>query len=174
MKERLLLKLRTNRKDESMKKKKVFALILSSLLLVTVIGGYFYLNDEKPLMGVDSSAVNWNGKKNKSLTNESDSIAIPGFTELNFDSNTKEQQVNFYNPEINDCYFKLSLLTLEGERLWQSELIEPGKGLYTIELERELPVGTMNDVVLKYECFTFDKSQSPLNGSEINLTIHIV
>lgn len=155
-----------------MKKKKIIALILSSLLLVVAIGGYIYFNNEKSLMDVDSSAVDWSGKKSKQLSGESDSIAIPGFTELYFNANTKQQQVNFHNPEINDCYFKLSLLTSEGEQLWQSELIEPGKGLYTIELEKELPEGTIDDAVLKYECFTLDKNQSPLNGSEINLTIH--
>lgn len=157
-----------------MKRKKTIAILLASFLLVALIGGHYYFKNGKSLMGVDSSAVDWNGNKQKQTKNETDSIAIPGFSKLQFDSNAKQQQVNFHNPEVNDCYFKLTLLTAEGEKLWQSDLIEPGKGLYTIELAKELPVGTMENAVLKYECFTFDENQSPLNGSEINLTIDVV
>lgn len=157
-----------------MKKKKNMLIILCVLLLAVSIGGYFHSKGERSLMGIDSEAVDWNGKKNKQSNSEADSIAIPGFSGLRFDSNSKQQQVNFYNPEINDCYFKLTLLTPEGDQLWQSELIEPGKGLYTIELAKELSEGTLENAVLKYECFTLDEDQSPLNGSEINLTINVV
>lgn len=174
MKERSPLKSHTNRKEESMNKKKIIALILSSIVLIAAIGGYFYFKNEKSLMGVDSSAVDWNGKKNKKKNNETDSIAIPGFSELQFDANSKKQQVNFHNPEVNDCYFRMTLLTPDGEQLWKSDLIEPGKGLYTIELAKELSAGKMENAVLKYECFTLDEDQSPLNGSEINLTINVV
>lgn len=174
MKERSPLISHINRKGESMKQKKIIILILSSVLLVAAVGGYFYFKNEKSLMGVDSSAVDWNGKKNKKKNSETDSIAIPGFSELQFEANAKKQQVNFHNPEVNDCYFRMTLLTPDGEQLWKSDLIEPGKGLYTIELANELPAGKIENAVLKYECFTLDEDQSPLNGSEIKLTINVV
>ncbi|SET55070.1 hypothetical protein SAMN04487821_114117 [Enterococcus malodoratus] len=154
--------------------KKIITIVLSGLLLIGALGGYFYLQGERNLMGIDSSAVDWDGNKNKKSNGETDSIAIPGFSELQFAANSKQQQVNFHNPDVNDCYFKLTLLSPEGDQLWQSELIEPGKGLYTIDLANELAEGTLENAVLKYECFTYDEVQSPLNGSEINLTINVV
>lgn len=154
-------------------RKKIIIGFLSVLLLAFFISGYVLFNEKKALLGVDSSAVNWDGNKSKAKTEGDDSIRIPGFSILNFDANSKQQQVNFHNPEANDCYFKLSLLTPEGDTLWQSDLIEPGKGLYEIELANELAEGTYENAMLKYECFTYDEDQSPLNGSEINLTITV-
>lgn len=154
------------------KKRKTIMLALAAVLLTIAIAlTYSLFNENKDLMGVDSSAVDWNGKRKTESKGDSDSIAIPGFSELSFVANERNQQVNFFNPEVNDCYFKLTLLTENGEMLWTSDLIEPGKGLYSIELLQDLPEGQHDNAVLKYECFTLDEDQSPLNGSEINLTI---
>lgn len=146
--------------------------MVTLLLTIAFALTYSLLSENKNLMGVDSSAVNWNGKRKAESKGNNDSIAIPGFSKLMFIANKRTQQVNFFNPEANDCYFKLTLLTENGETLWTSDLIEPGKGLYSIELLQELPEGQHENAVLKYECFTLDEDQSPLNGSEINLTIH--
>lgn len=145
--------------------------LVAVLLTIAIALAYSLFNENKDLMGVDSSAVDWNGKRKAESKSDSDSIAIPGFSELSFVANERNQQVNFFNPEVNDCYFKLTLLTENGETLWTSDLIEPGKGLYSIELLQDLPEGQHDNAVLKYECFTLDEDQSPLNGSEINLTI---
>lgn len=155
------------------KKKRIIVLVLASLLLTIAVAlAYLFTNDTRDLMDLDSSAVDWKGKQKSESKEFNDSIAIPGFSELVFIANERTQQVNFFNPEINDCYFKLTLLTENGETLWRSDLIEPGKGLYSIELLQNLPEGQHENAVLKYECFTLDEDQSPLNGSEINLTIH--
>lgn len=143
------------------------------VVMVCFIGRYVFFNEVNSLFGVDPSAVDWEGAKAKQKNTE-EAIRIPGFTQLTFDAQTTKQQVNFYNPEENDCYFKLSLMDAQGERLWQSDLIEPGKGLYEIELNKALAEGSYENAVLKYECFTYDENQSPLNGSEINLTIQVV
>lgn len=155
-----------------MNKKKITLYAVISILLIVGLSVVYFLQTENPLMKVDSTAVNWDGERKKDKEKKQETIAIPGFSELGFIANEKIQEVNFYNPEVNDCYFKLTLLTEESEVMWQSELIEPGKALYSIELSREFAEGTHENVVLKYECFTFDEQQSPLNGSEINLTIH--
>ncbi|EAH1072827.1 tRNA (uracil-5-)-methyltransferase, partial [Listeria monocytogenes] len=118
-------------------------------------------------------AVDWNGKKQKDTSGEENTIAIPGFEKVTLYANETKQAVNFHNPEINDCYFKISLIHPDGSVLWISDLIEPGKGMYSIELEKTLAVGEYENAVLKYECFSLN-DQSPLNGSEINLKLVVV
>lgn len=156
-----------------MEKKKITIACLIVLLLIAVFTGLSLFKDKKSLLGVDSSAVDWNGKKVKEVENQEATIAIPGFEKVTLNADETKQEVNFHNPEINDCYFKLTLLDPDGSVLWTSDLIEPGKGMYSIELEKTLPAGEYPDAILKYECFSLE-DQSPLNGSEINLKLVVV
>ena len=58
----------------------------------------------------DENAVQWNGKQTLPTGNGeiAKAIEIPGFNELTFVANQTIQQVNFYNPENNDCYFQVN------------------------------------------------------------------
>lgn len=109
----------------------------------------------------------YTGKKN------TDTIDIPGFDVMTFKAGATTQSVNLYNPEQNTCYFRLTLVLADGTRIWQSKLIEPGKGLHEIELSQPLSVGNYEGVTLQYECFSLD-DQSQLNGSDITLTLHVI
>ena len=110
----------------------------------------------------------YTGKKNENT------IDIPGFDVMNLKAGEKEQKVNLYNPEQNTCYFKMTLSLSDGTKLWESGLVEPGKGLYDITLDEAPEAGTYENALLKYECFTYDKNQSPLNGAEIKLTLNVL
>ncbi|MGM0167098.1 hypothetical protein IGI39_002078 [Enterococcus sp. AZ135] len=155
------------------KKKITITSIAMVVLLVIALAGYSHFKKKSDLLNVDSSAVDWNGKKNKEVNTQEATIAIPGFEKVTLKAEETKQEVNFHNPEINDCYFKLSLIHPDGSILWASDLIEPGKGMYAIELEEALSAGEYEDAVLKYECFSLT-DQSPLNGSEINLKLVVV
>lgn len=155
------------------KKKMVIAMLLLLAVFAAVFSIYSLSKEEDNLLDIDSSAVAWDGKRNKAAENEVATIAIPGFEKVILNADETMQEVNFHNPEINDCYFKLTLIHPDGSILWTSDLIEPGKGMYSIELEKALAVGEYADAVLKYECFSLD-DQSPLNGSEINLKLVVV
>lgn len=99
------------------------------------------------------------------------SISIPGFDFLNLRADTKEQNLSFLNPSENSCYFRISLL-LDGEALWRSELLAPGQSTEKQVLNRSLAVGNYN-AVLKYECFADEAETDSLNGSEIELPLHV-
>ncbi|MEG0392536.1 MAG: tRNA (uracil-5-)-methyltransferase [Anaerovoracaceae bacterium] len=156
---------------------KKIGLILLVLLLVA--GGVVLgLNWNKWFgtgVNTDENAQPWSGEEG-TYTGEknTDTIDIPGFDMMTFKAGTKEQAVNLYNPEKNTCYFKFSLYLPDGTKVWQSGLVEPGKGFHQISLTQELAAGEYKDAVLKYECFTMDKEQTPLNGSEIKLTINVL
>ena len=126
------------------------------------------------------------GKAKKDYSNivENPNISIPGFESLDFKAGREKQSVNFYNPEENTCYFRISLVLKQrdgagagGEEvagedtLWTSELIEPGEEVKSIELDKELESGDY-PAILKYECFSL-KDETPLNGAKVEVIIHV-
>ena len=81
--------------------------------------------------------------------------------------------MNLYNPEVNGCYFVMSLLLPDGTEIWKSKMIAPGKGLYEITLSQTVSAGTYENSILKYECYKMDDSLTLLNGSEVKLTLEV-
>lgn len=113
------------------------------------------------------------GKKDYSDIIENPNISIPGYDSLDFKAGKKKQSVNFYNPEVNTCYFCISLRLKQREEeiLWTSEWIEPGEEIRDIQLSRELKSGEY-PAILKYECFSL-KDETPLNGSNVELALSV-
>lgn len=121
---------------------------------------------------VDAAAEAWTGaKETYQGKSERDTIDIPGFDSMSIQAGIKEQNVNLYNPEQNTCYFKMSLYLNDGTLLWESKLIQPGKAVYNLTLNQPVDAGEYQDCILKYECFSMDENQTPLNGSEIHFTL---
>ena len=155
------------------RQKKHILLILLVLLAVGGGIGWWCLYPDAPVAfpNFDPNAEEWHG--NQELDRErvdSDSIRLPCMEKLVFKAGETVQQVNLFNPEENTCYMIISL-ELEDETLWESELVEPGKGFYTIELNRALDVGKYN-AYIRYQCFS-QNDLSELNGAEVafNLTV---
>ncbi len=103
-----------------------------------------------------------------------DTIDIPGFDMMNLQAGVTKQAVNLFNPPQNSCYFRISLLLSDRTQLWESKLIEPGMAVYEIELKQALEEGAYEGAILKYECFAMDEALTPLNGSEITLTLNVL
>ena len=160
-------------------------LLLIVLVILLVGAGVFvglnwnnWFGEDAPQSGgltTDENAQDWTGKQDVyEGEKNTDTIDIPGYGSITLKADSAEQSVNLYNPEQNTCYFRMTLLLSDGMQLWQSGLIEPGKGIYDITLEQTLAAGTYEDAVLKYECFAMDDAQTPLNGSEIKLTLNVI
>lgn len=154
------------------KNKKIFLVSLLLCLLIVVSAGRYFNTDQNK--EIDTEGQTWTGKKTNDAQKKSDSIAIPGFESMTFSKNQTLQSVNFYNPEVNNCYFKLSLLLPDGTKIWESKFIEPGNGVYEIDLDQTLEEGEYNSTILKYQCFTIDDQQTPLNGSEIKFKLNVI
>lgn len=161
------------------KKKNIFIGFLFVVLLAGAVGlgmnwDNWFGSEKNPVSDIDDNADDWTGNKEtytgKKNTN---TIDIPGFGAIDFKANVAEQAVNLYNPEQNTCYFKMTLLLPDGRKLWESKMISPGKAIYSITLNQALKSGTYKDATLKYECFTIDEARTPLNGSEIKLTLNV-
>ena len=122
------------------------------------------------LLEVDEGAVQWEGDKNQLSDQTPGTIAIPGFDELSFVADQKQQYVNFYNPEVNDCLFLMTLY-VNGEPYWQSGYVEPGKGYYTLELSATIPVGGYEGE-LRIQCFK--RSGTELNSARVTFDLHVL
>ena len=145
----------------------------------------------------DAGTSSGKPKKDYSSIEMNPNIFIPGYESLDLKAGKKKQSVNFYNPEGNTCYFRISLVLEQGNGaetgnasgdapgneqgasgsaenetvLWTSELIEPGEQVKSIKLEQALESGEY-PALLKYECFSL-KDETPLNGSNIALTLRV-
>lgn len=118
----------------------------------------------------DEGAVDWEGNKTVTETQQEGAIAIPGFDELTFKANQIYQHVNFHNPETNNCYFLMTLY-VENEEYWQSGYVEPGKGYYNIELYKPLSAGTYN-AELRIQCYR--KTGAELNSARIDFDLTVL
>ena len=159
-------------------------ILLILLVAVLVAGGVFvgmnwnnwFGEEDTPVTAdLDENAEDYTGDRDVYQGEKNtDTIDIPGFEAINLQAGTAEQSVNLYNPEQNSCYFRMSLLLSEGTELWKSGLVEPGKAIYNITLNQTLEAGEYENAVLKYECFVMNDEQTPLNGSEIKLTLNVL
>ena len=125
---------------------------------------------------LDENAVDWLGEQPDGAPKTEDGqagIAIPGYKSIVLAAGDTRQSVNLYNPEVNDCYFVMSLLLPDGTQIWRSKMIAPGKGLYEITLDQAVLAGTYENSTLKYECYKMDDDLTPLNGSEVRLTLEV-
>ncbi len=155
-------------------KNKKRIIIFSSIIGLLIIGitTFFILNKDGKLLDLDNGAVNWNGNQNTNnyYGSNSDSIAIPGYDSLILKSGQTKQQVNFHNPQSNDCLFLMSLI-IDGKEFWRSGYVEPGKGYYTIELTEPLTDGEYEGY-LYIRCFFSDGTE--LNSAKVDFKEIIV
>ena len=103
---------------------------------------------------------------------DSGNITVPGCETLYLAAGQTRQSVDLYNPKENGCLFRISLILEDGETLWTSDLMKPGKSVSHLTLSRPLDAGEYPGAVLKYDCFTL-QDQTPLNGAEIKVTIQV-
>ena len=76
-------------------------------------------------------------------------VAIPGRTSLTIPANTQTVTVDFYNPEANEglYYLTYKLSLANGEVLYESNAIPPGKHIQSITLSRPLSAGEYDAVI---------------------------
>lgn len=160
-------------KEKRTKLYKDIAFILLIILLLILFDRRSLKANEEVIRPPDfeTGSVNWSGKKHmdkESVT--SDTLQIPGFKSMKVKANSNEVDVNLYNPEKNKAYMILRLvLTDTEELLYESNMIEPGKGLYSINLLSELQEGTYK-AQIHYEPYDMN-DYTRLNGAVMNFDL---
>ena len=100
-----------------------------------------------------------------------DQIALPQFAWLNLKADETDQTLTFDNPAQNFAQFRVAIV-LDGETLWESELLKPGETSTPVVLSKELAAGEY-EANLIYTCFTNDEAMEPLNGANSPITLKV-
>lgn len=103
--------------------------------------------------------------------NTENTITIPGIDGLNLKAGQLQQQVEFYNPSENKCYFQISLFLSDGTLIWKSDYIEPSRKISEITLDKELQRGLYKNCRVVYDCYSLNE-KSQLNSGEVKLEIN--
>ena len=123
--------------------------IVLAVLLVIALGVIAWLliqgGNEKP-------PDNPQPEQTEPVEKLTDSIDIPGFSELHFKAGQTEQNMTVPNPPQNICWFKVSLVLEDGTVLWISDLIAPGEESEQVVLNEPLEKGEYKNAMLKYQC----------------------
>jgi len=145
---------------------KIVLFIVLALVMALIIN--YFTKDDSPndSTGLDPNATQEQEEENSETNDE---IAIPGFEKLVFEAESLTQDVAFENPEQNDVYFIISL-SIEDELVYESQLVEPGKGIYSIELPQTYPAGEYEGT-LSYETRSMADTNERKNGASMNTPI---
>ena len=146
---------------------KIYKTHIIIFIIILIVALFFVLHGKGEK---DSNGVVWNGKQNIEKQHEQSSIAIPGFNEISFLSDSINQKVNLYNPESNNCTMNFSIVMSDGTVIWEEENIQPGYGLYDIKLNQKLEKGTYEGCVFTVRCF---RDGTELNGCNITFTLYV-
>ena len=141
----------------------VVALVVGGILLGTVLNNQ---NTDDPIVDYTGPLVN---KNPDALGN----IALPGYGGIKFPANSKKVTLELPNPVGNPCYFRYTLTLVEtDEVLYESELIEPGKMVKELTLNRALSQGTYT-LRITIDTFSLADGTTPMNGGVQEVTVTV-
>lgn len=100
-------------------------------------------------------------------------ITIPGVSGLYLKCGQLNQTVDFYNPNKNNCLFKISLYLSDETLLFESDYIKPGEHLNDITISEPLKQGVYQNCILLYKCFSID-GKTQYNGSQFKVEINSI
>ena len=141
-------------------------LLTVGLILLVVVFAVAFLVTLGILIGEKGAAPEQVAETTAAVEKDPSKISVPGYEFIRLKANTKKQDKMLSNPANNSCLFRLSLILEDGTVIWESDYIKPGKNSDPIKLAQPLAPGDY-PATLKYDCFTMDRSRTPLNSAEI-------
>ena len=142
------------------------------LLVGAFCFGLFFRGCEKTDPDIDSNAKDYNDVQADFGNPSEDSIAIPGYPEIVFPSDTKNVQVVLLNPKGNPCYFRFVLVLKDsGEEIYRSGLIPPGQAVTDITLTRPLAEGEY-PLEIRIETASLEE-RIPMNGAVMETLLKV-
>ncbi len=158
------------------KRKKLLAGAVWVLILLLIVSGVmFYRTAHKgPVTSYEKDFVPEFEAQQTQQTQEASvtrGIKIPGYTTIPIAANTKDVDIELYNPEENEVHFQITFVLNEtGETIYESKLIEPGQHLYHITLEKALEPGE-HPITMQYSTFSADDTFTPKNGASVECVL---
>ena len=118
----------------------VLVLALAGVIVALQMGASPVNAGAESGLSVDPWAEDWSGSLAGTGESGMGSTKIPGYATLYFPAGSKRVNLTLPNDPSNECYFEYTL-EIDGETLYTSGLIEPGKAVKELELSRALESG---------------------------------
>lgn len=149
-----------------------FLFILAVLLLFFV--GYYFFN-QKLVTDIDPQAEDYLSQLKRPENIDDSKILIPGYGTFTLTKGSDTIDTVLFNPEDNPCFFKFTLTDKEtGERLYESKLVAPGKGISPIKLMKSFTETGTHEAVLLFQTFDLEDTDIAYNSSNIDVKINVV
>lgn len=142
--------------------------IVSICFSIFLFGMWYARKDVIP--GLDKTAISYHieGIKNT----DKDSILLPGLKVLNAKENNTHIKSVFMNPDGNTCYFKYIIIRKDnGDVLYTSGLIGPGKAVTEFDINKKLKAGTYP---VKVNVQTYDLSDPDIAYNAGNIDVDLI
>ena len=154
---------------EKNKKKKyivaaaVIAMIILALSFVLIRS---YTSSERGL-SIEKNTVAWT--QDMKSSDENQQIQIPYYGNIYMSSGNRTIDMYLVNPKENNCYFQYVFILNSGEKIYQSDLIKPGRALDKVTLDKTMTQGKydLNIHVNTYTCDTKKKLNNAVVPAEL-------
>ena len=156
---------------EVLRQKKAILLVVLIVLVAVIIVFVRSCGNEPALYVPQTETQNNELDFTPSGDGNKNAITIPGMTGLTMKAGQLEQTVDFYNPEQNECFFKISLYLSDNTLIYQSDYIAPSEHITDIALMQVLERGIYGKCRLVYDCFALD-NKAALNSGAVILEIN--
>lgn len=101
-----------------------------------------------------------------------DSIHLPGYSDIQLAADSCKQTVVFPNPAENFCFIRVRLELKDGTVLWRSSITAPGEMTSPMVLSQPLEAGHYQAKMV-YECFRNEEGTDALNGAAYELNLNV-
>ncbi len=165
------------KKGDTNRRCMIVLLIILIILLIVAIAIWMHQHDYvKPENEggtyIDPDASSWDDGIDDSGEIEG-RILVPGYSGAQMNEGDTVLSLRIGNPEENTCYLKATLQLADGTVLYESGLIEPGKGFEEIELNQTLEAGSY-EAVVHFQGYTMDDEPKELNSSDSAFTLTVL
>ncbi len=162
-------------------KKFLLPLILVPLIVLFLLLGLWYLGGNKAegdamsgKLEIDSSITDYDGGLKAPANMDQTQIVIPGFSKLYLKEGGDTVNTVLYNPENNPCFFQFNIVNkADGQVLYESKLVPPGKGINGFQLNRTFSAGEY-PAVIQFRTHDLEDPTINYNGSDMEITIVVI
>lgn len=160
--------------DDQGRKRLIMLLCLIAILAAVFFLLFFRNGNKQPVeLGIDPGAGKYNPEIEVPEEMDPTKIALPGYESLVMAAGSDKLYTALWNPEVNPCYFKFSLVLKEsGEILYESGLVPPGEAVTEVTLSRKMEEGEY-PVMVKMDSFSLEDKTQPLNGGSSETILEV-
>ncbi|MDO5410796.1 MAG: hypothetical protein Q4F21_10135 [Lachnospiraceae bacterium] len=152
-----------------LRKRGFVIILLTVVLLGVIVAGGFITSRKRPVgsggMKIEKGAVEWT--QDMKSSDENAAIQIPYYSDIYMENGSDEIDMYLVNPKENKCYFSYTfILKKNSEKIYQSGLIEPGKALDQVTLNRKFENGEYT-LDMQIDTYTLEETK-PLNNAIVS------